>query len=617
MVRSRFHPLLLVFLIPLLQPSPATAEEPSPGQRGNVWDLGVLEIGRTYPTTVSARNLCPGRNLFRIGKQNLPWLRITGSRELRVASGGIETSEAVVDLRGVSPGRYEGTLEIRCLDCPPGCRRDFTLLEVRMVAVAPDGDPPAPGTEAPVTTDVATEGGSRPEDCSELYRLYRAAHEAAEEARRRARQAFDPENALADELARADAALEAAVERRRQLELYLDDSSWIDGERGRITRGDLELLREARREVYDAWKAGEIPAGEAADAWSEIGAEDLEQLRQDARRELEQARGAEDRARRQRDDVEERMLEHGKAAREAREEAQRAGERAEELRRLYETRCTRPTEALDPEPPIPDGAPPPADTGSGGGGDEDGEDDDPCPDLSRDAAALGERILETRERNAAAARKAAEAFWGDPDSELFSGYRHEIYGYEVSKAQIGGQNQAGRILYEIFTSLPPPKTAGEVVGEAALGELEDRALDALDEWLVQQGTATRREQALEAYSQFLRWALRTNLRLVEAQALYRQYRQLQDRAEAAGCPVPEPPCEIFHRYFPEQFGRGFWKVEGELEQGMASKPVHLAPRPDGQGPFLLSGQVPCRHQSMWSRMFHFGYGTSRLPPPIP
>lgn len=124
------------------------AEEEQLGQQGEVWNLGTQQNGRRYPTTLSAHNeSCGGKRDFRItveGEAAL-FLEITGPTVLeKIKRGETKTTDAVLDLIGVAPGVYnEGTVKVRCLNCPARCNLDYTVLEVRLTVAGPEEKPSA------------------------------------------------------------------------------------------------------------------------------------------------------------------------------------------------------------------------------------------------------------------------------------------------------------------------------------------------------------------------------------------------------------------------------------------------------------------------------------------
>lgn len=147
------HPLvsgILLFLCSLCHASEA------PLVNRAVWDLGVLPQGGTFPTTISAENVsCRGKHTLSISIADAPWLTIAGPRRLeRVPMGGSKTTNALIDLRNLQPGAYEGRVEIRCTSCPPPprCKQNLFELEVRLVVVASgEGAAPDRSEDAPST----------------------------------------------------------------------------------------------------------------------------------------------------------------------------------------------------------------------------------------------------------------------------------------------------------------------------------------------------------------------------------------------------------------------------------------------------------------------------------
>lgn len=126
----------------LLAPAVLSAQDgESAGQRGAVWDLGKLDNGKRYPTTVSAKNEnCRGKRTFEIevSGEIAEFLHITGPTRLEnIGRGQVKTTAAVVDLVGAKPGQYEGLITVRCLDCSPACHQDYTNLTVLLQVKGP------------------------------------------------------------------------------------------------------------------------------------------------------------------------------------------------------------------------------------------------------------------------------------------------------------------------------------------------------------------------------------------------------------------------------------------------------------------------------------------------
>ncbi len=119
------------------------AEEEQAGQQGEVWNLGTQQNDRRYPTTLSAHNKsCGGKRDFEItiAGEAARFLQITGPTVLeKIKRGETKTTAAVLDLFGVAPGVYnEGTVTVRCLNCPPRCHQDYTVLQVHLTVAGPE-----------------------------------------------------------------------------------------------------------------------------------------------------------------------------------------------------------------------------------------------------------------------------------------------------------------------------------------------------------------------------------------------------------------------------------------------------------------------------------------------
>ena len=136
------------------------AGEEQAGQQGEVWNLGIQQNGRRYPTTLSAHNRsCGGKRDFEITIEGeaAQFLGITGPTVLeKIKRGETKTTDAVLDLNGVAPGVYnEGTVAVRCLNCPPRCHQDYTVLKIHLTVAGPEEEPPAP-TDASVAEEEAS-----------------------------------------------------------------------------------------------------------------------------------------------------------------------------------------------------------------------------------------------------------------------------------------------------------------------------------------------------------------------------------------------------------------------------------------------------------------------------
>lgn len=131
----------------------AAQEDPAAGQHGAVWNLGKLDNGKRYPTTVSATNKnCRGKRTFEIEVSGEidQFLKITGPKKLeKIGRGQTKTTPAVVDLVNAKPGQYEGLIKVHCLDCAAACHQDYTNLTVLLQVVGPAAAP----TEQPAAVD--------------------------------------------------------------------------------------------------------------------------------------------------------------------------------------------------------------------------------------------------------------------------------------------------------------------------------------------------------------------------------------------------------------------------------------------------------------------------------
>lgn len=319
--------VLAVLTLTLVGPdlfSPAEAQEPET-ESETVWDLGTLEPGRVFPTEIAARNVsCRGSHDFTIEVRQVSWLRITGPYRLeRVGLGEAKKTSVEIDTRGLEEGRHEGTVAIHCVTCPPPpvCSQNIQRILVRLEIPGSAGE--ASGTEGPC-------------ECAELRSLAEAAGEALRRAEAVLEEAEGRHGELMEKQKEAEKALEEAEERVEDLDRYFDDSSWIEGEKGRITRGDLALLREARSEVYEQWRAGEISAEEAAEAWEEIDPDELEELRAEKARAREAAKKVRREAADETAELGDEGIEAADEIETAREEVRAAREEAESARELLE-----------------------------------------------------------------------------------------------------------------------------------------------------------------------------------------------------------------------------------------------------------------------------------------
>lgn len=130
---------LAVSLATFSVPASVSAQDEQIGQQGSVWNLGEL-AQRTYPSTVTAMNQsCPGAHDFHISLQGeaAEFLIIVGPTVLTgITPGDSKTSDVLFDLRSTTPGPHnEGTIAVRCVDCPFTCSQDYDLLAVHLTVI--------------------------------------------------------------------------------------------------------------------------------------------------------------------------------------------------------------------------------------------------------------------------------------------------------------------------------------------------------------------------------------------------------------------------------------------------------------------------------------------------
>lgn len=154
-------------------------------------------------------------------------------------------------------------------------------------------EPITRGEMAQMTSRVTALGGDEEDEPCNCDKE-KADWEAADAAAKAAQAAADTAGAAADAAAaaasNADKAAKDAQDKVNDLNKFFDDTSSASSGGETVTTGDLELLREANRGVYDAWKAGTISAQEASDAWGKIDKAKLTELRAKKAAELEQAK---------------------------------------------------------------------------------------------------------------------------------------------------------------------------------------------------------------------------------------------------------------------------------------------------------------------------------------
>lgn len=132
--KSPSRAVLVFILTSLLAPSLMAAE--GPDTSATVWNLGSLEVGKRYPTSITATNVsCRGRHDFRVEIVDTPWLQLGGSDTLqRIAVGQSKSVKALVDTGTLSVGPHHGRVRVVCLNCPPppACTQNIVDIDVQM-----------------------------------------------------------------------------------------------------------------------------------------------------------------------------------------------------------------------------------------------------------------------------------------------------------------------------------------------------------------------------------------------------------------------------------------------------------------------------------------------------
>ncbi len=141
--------LLVALLLASVSPSRnAKAEEVQPTSPTR-WNLGELEAGKTFPTTIAAKNIsCKGKHSFEVEIVDTPWLRLDGPSTLeKIRMGKSRDTRAVVDTNGLTPGPYRGRVRVVCVTCPPPprCRQSLTNIEVLLSVAGGASDQFMPG----------------------------------------------------------------------------------------------------------------------------------------------------------------------------------------------------------------------------------------------------------------------------------------------------------------------------------------------------------------------------------------------------------------------------------------------------------------------------------------
>ncbi len=327
------HKLSLVSVVVLLAALlvPAICAQTQGGQEGSTWDLGQLDPGRRYDTTVTAVNAsCRGKHDFTITVEGdaARYITITGPTTLsRIGRGQSKQTPAVLDLTEAPPGSYEGTVRVRCTTCPANCRQDYQDLHVQFVVKGPVGS--APSNLASSSSGDSNRTRIRnpcPDDLSPCDELLARA------------QALEAEASAAESLARQlEADQEWNNEQAQALEEWAEKSDEYTDKRRDQARQWRELAEDAERDArVNDQRAQQYPAGHPWRAsWERDAASDRERAR-DRRRRADEIDADADRTDGRRQADRDRAEELRARSRLANEEAVRKRQLAEDAWAAYD-----------------------------------------------------------------------------------------------------------------------------------------------------------------------------------------------------------------------------------------------------------------------------------------
>ncbi len=113
------------------QATQAQAPETAPGEME--WRF-TLARNKTANSTISAENICRGRHEFHLDPVNLPFMEFLAPVDFSVSPRQTHTVPVRFDTTGLSPGLYQGRVNILCASCrrEPGCKQDISILNVFM-----------------------------------------------------------------------------------------------------------------------------------------------------------------------------------------------------------------------------------------------------------------------------------------------------------------------------------------------------------------------------------------------------------------------------------------------------------------------------------------------------
>jgi hypothetical protein len=135
--------LFLVFAFAVsANTGPAVPAATVESSRHEFVDLGPAPAGTVDLFEVDAHNAsCDEPQDFHFVAHDLPWLKFYRGQWLRdVERGRTKTFLAVIDLTGLKPGRYRGSLEIECETCGQfvlsRCSIDKTRVTIQVDVIA-------------------------------------------------------------------------------------------------------------------------------------------------------------------------------------------------------------------------------------------------------------------------------------------------------------------------------------------------------------------------------------------------------------------------------------------------------------------------------------------------
>lgn len=506
------------------------------------------------------------------------------------------------------------------------------------------------------TTTVALQ---QPCNCDQLEAEARAAQVIADKARAdamSAKAAFDKAKAAGDVANQDTAVAQATV---KGFARFFDESSWISGDRGRITMGDVRLLRDANERAWQQYRSGRLTAKELDKAWGENDASRLGDLRKAKQAELEEAKNKVSDASKKVQVTQKAVDEASRKATEAQTVADSAQTRADAARKAYED-CAKRCAQEEKERVSP---PPPTHEEPSGTESQDVKEQSAaerrkrkCDEIEAEFRRLLSLLSAVHNSNLEHQRAARDAFWGNRNDANKMGYKSYLTQAGITQAQVAASYELGKIYlkalqafigiagapasagYEVVAKEVLKNVGDEIakhagtlgvgateslvktkwkdslssVGDVVGNEVLDRGMDMAKSLNVEAASRKQVEAAMKAYAEFVAHAVQANIAVEAAQQLYEDLDKLKAKAEEYGCPIPPIPCYRWYKYGLEEYGVGSTVQEGGepfgLLEGVGLELVStqggFAPR--RKGPFLYRGSLgPCPKYVQWYRMFYY------------